>query len=71
MPHLQRGKSFGLKIGSLSFLFIAIFVAQFGRRCKVLLLHIPTRGYDVCGDRMLGIRWRSSFEFVVASIFVT
>jgi len=36
----------------------------------VLLLHIPTSGYDVCGDKMLGIRWRSAFEFVLASWYI-
>jgi hypothetical protein len=64
---LQRGGLFGSKMGSRSFLFIAIFVAQFGSRCRVLLLHIPTNGNDVCGDNKLGSKCRCSCALFIVS----
>jgi hypothetical protein len=59
--------SVGLSIDSRNFHLMAIFMLQLGSLCCILLRHIPTIGYDVCGDNMLGMRCRCSLALVEAS----
>jgi hypothetical protein len=47
-------------MGSQSFRLIAMSKIKGGRRFDGLLRHNAMIGYDVCGDRMLGRRWRCS-----------
>ncbi len=43
---------------------------QLGSLCWELLLHIPTKGYDVCGERILGSRCLCSGALVCASLYI-
>lgn len=58
--HLQVGQLLISKMGNRNFRHRVIWKAQIGSLCCALLHVIPTSGYDVCGDRMLGSRWMSS-----------
>ena len=59
-----------LCIGSLNFRLMAMSVIQFGSRFCLLLRHMPMRGYDVCGERRLGMRCRCSLLLFVASVYI-
>ena len=56
LPHLQVGRFVMEWIGSLSLRLREMSKLQFGSRWEGLLRFIPIRGYDVCGDKMLGSR---------------
>jgi hypothetical protein len=56
--HLHGSVLLGLKIGRRNFLRRARRVAQSGSWCYAFDLFMLTRGYDVCGDRMLGRKCR-------------
>ena len=45
-------------------------VIQFGSLCCELLRLIPTSGYDVWGERMLGRRWRCSGADVPMAVYI-
>ena len=69
VPHLQRGGcSLVSKTGNRSFCWSANFVLQLVSLCCVLLLHIPTSGYEVCGERILGSKCMCCLVFRLASL---
>ena len=57
LPHRQMGRFVSVCIGSLSLRLREMSKLQFGSRWEGLLRFIPIRGYDVCGESMLGRRW--------------
>ena len=50
-----------------SFRLMHISKIQGGNRLEALLRHMVISGYDICGDRMLGRRWRCSGACVANS----
>ena len=55
-PHLQKRDSSSANRGKRNFCLSAIVVDQLSSLCVAMLLHIPTKGYDVYGERILGMR---------------
>lgn len=56
--HLHVGQLTLSNIGKRSFRLIAMSKDQLGNLLDMLLRFIPMSRYDVCGDKMLGSRWR-------------